>query len=159
MQRRDILLYRPFAGQMGNGKLPLKDNDRRNMPKYVGSDPRPAPGASPSLPPGGIFPQDYPPLLLGPAIVSICVGHPYPLLRFFGLGRVLINAQIGGQLRKARKPRRYLVSDRRPAGVLHSRPHLLIPQHGDGWSVYVTTNKNRVEDEIERLEQLKRGQQ
>ena len=34
----------------------------------------------------------------------------------------------------------------------------MIPQHGDGWSVYVTTNKNRVEDEIERLEQLKRGQ-
>jgi hypothetical protein len=32
-------------------------------------------------------------------------------------------------------------------------------QFRDGWPVYVTTDKNQVEDEIERLEQLERDRQ
>ena len=61
----------------------MKDNDRRNMPKHVGSDPRPAPGVSPSLPPGGIFPQDYPPLLLGPAVSRSVWASPYLKFQIF----------------------------------------------------------------------------
>jgi hypothetical protein len=81
----------------------MKDNDRRNMPKHVGSDPRPAPGVSPSLPPRGYLSAGLPASTARPGRVSICMGQPlpqipnffgYPILDFWFPGEMLYNKAI-----------------------------------------------------------------